>query len=77
MVKEGGEQKSSSGSGCCAESRGGCEQVRGNEREKEGEHDLRHLPPGVLNHYLTHANLLSSWPNTHTKAHTIIHTLKT
>lgn len=36
------------------------------EREREGEHDLRHLPPGVLNHYLTHANLLSSQSNTHT-----------
>lgn len=31
---------------------------------------MRHLPPGVLNHYLTHANLLSSQPNTRTQTHT-------
>lgn len=64
LVQEESKQKSSIDSKCSARSREACEQVRGNTREKEGEHDLRHLPPGVLNHYLTHANLLSSQPNT-------------
>lgn len=64
MVREESEQKSSINSECCVRSR----EVRGNKREKEGEHDLRHLPPGVLNHYLTHDNLLSSQPNTHKHA---------
>lgn len=39
--------------------------MRGNERERE--HGFRHLPPGVLNHYLTHANLLSSQPDAYKK----------
>lgn len=65
MVRDESKQKSSTNSECCVRSR----EVRGNKGEKEGEHDLRHLPPGVLNHYLTHANLSSSQPNTQKHAH--------
>ena len=41
------------------------ERERGGGAEGETEHHLKHLPPGVLNHYLTHANLLSL-SHTHT-----------